>query len=144
MNFLSHTRSGTDTGSNFSNDKSTLAQVPSKMWYPDWCPFLFHSHLCSTVITSEGPSLTNSPCISLSHHSPIILLSIYLMVLSFLRQGLTVQPWLAWNSLCSPGWPQVQKSTHFCLPNAGLKICTTKPDNFLLHWSGLRLWVNQF
>lgn len=59
-------------------------------------------------------------------------------------QGFMMQPWLAWNSLCSLGWPQVQKSTHFCLPNAGLKICTTKPDNFLLHWSGLRLWVNQF
>ena len=27
----------------------------------------------------------------------------------FWRHGLTVQPWLAWNLLCRPSWPQTQK-----------------------------------
>ena len=26
----------------------------------------------------------------------------------FLRQGFSVQPWLYWNLLCRPGWPQTQ------------------------------------
>jgi hypothetical protein len=39
----------------------------------------------------------------------------------FLRQGFSVLPWLSWNSLCRPGWPQTQKSTCLCLPSAGIK-----------------------
>jgi hypothetical protein len=38
-----------------------------------------------------------------------------------LRQGFSVSPWLSWNSLCRPGWPQTQKSSCFCLPRAGIK-----------------------
>jgi hypothetical protein len=35
-----------------------------------------------------------------------------------------VQPWLSWNSLCSPGWPRTQKYTCLCLPSAGIKgVC---------------------
>jgi hypothetical protein len=34
---------------------------------------------------------------------------------------LSVLPWLSWNSLCRPGWPQTQKSTCLCLPSAGIK-----------------------
>ena len=31
--------------------------------------------------------------------------------------------WLAWNSLCRPGWPHTQRST--CLPSAGINcLCT--------------------
>jgi hypothetical protein len=39
----------------------------------------------------------------------------------FLRQGFSVSPWLSWNSLCRPGWPQTQKSACLCLPSAGIK-----------------------
>ena len=39
----------------------------------------------------------------------------------FLRRGFSVQLWLSWNSLCRPGWPQTQKSSCLCLPNAGIK-----------------------
>jgi hypothetical protein len=39
----------------------------------------------------------------------------------FLKQGFSVYPWLSWNSLCRPGWPQTQKSVCFCLPSAGIK-----------------------
>jgi hypothetical protein len=35
----------------------------------------------------------------------------------FLRQGFSVYPWLSWNSLCGPGWPQTQKSACLCLQN---------------------------
>lgn len=28
-----------------------------------------------------------------------------MLLVCFLRQGLTVYPWLAWNSLCTSGWP---------------------------------------
>jgi hypothetical protein len=37
------------------------------------------------------------------------------------RQGFSVYPWLSWNSLCRPGWPQTQKSACLCLPSAGIK-----------------------
>jgi hypothetical protein len=30
-------------------------------------------------------------------------------------------PWMSWNSLCRPGWPQTQKSACLCLPSAGIK-----------------------
>jgi hypothetical protein len=33
----------------------------------------------------------------------------------------SVYPWLSWNSLCRPGWPQTQKSVCLCLPSAGIK-----------------------
>ena len=42
-------------------------------------------------------------------------------VFCFSGQGFSVQPWLPWNSLCRPGWPQTQKSTCHCLPSAGIK-----------------------
>jgi hypothetical protein len=38
-----------------------------------------------------------------------------------LRQGFSLKPWLSWNSLCRPGWPQTQRSTCLCLPSAGIK-----------------------
>jgi hypothetical protein len=41
--------------------------------------------------------------------------------LNYVRQGFSVEPWLSWNSLCKPGWPQTQKSTCLCLPSAGIK-----------------------
>jgi hypothetical protein len=33
----------------------------------------------------------------------------------------SVSPWLSWNSLCRPGWPQTQKSACLCLPSPGIK-----------------------
>jgi hypothetical protein len=39
----------------------------------------------------------------------------------FSRQGFSVYTWLSWNSLCRPGWPRTQKSTHLCLPSTGIK-----------------------
>jgi hypothetical protein len=39
----------------------------------------------------------------------------------FSRQSFSVSPWLSWNSLCGPGWPQTQKSPCLCLPSAGIK-----------------------
>jgi hypothetical protein len=32
-----------------------------------------------------------------------------------------VYPWLSWNSLYRPGWPQTQKSTCLCLPSVWIK-----------------------
>jgi hypothetical protein len=49
----------------------------------------------------------------------------------FLRQGFSVYPWLSWNSLCRPGWPQTQKSACLCLPSAGIKgVCHHAPHGF--------------
>ena len=31
------------------------------------------------------------------------------------------QPWLSWNSLCRPRWPQTQQSACLCIPSAGIK-----------------------
>ena len=39
----------------------------------------------------------------------------------FSRQGFSVQPWLSWNSLCRPAWPQSQKSTCLCLLSSWIK-----------------------
>jgi hypothetical protein len=50
-----------------------------------------------------------------------IYLFVCLFVCLFSRQGFSVQPWLSWNSLGRPGWPQTQKSACLCLPSAGIK-----------------------
>jgi hypothetical protein len=39
----------------------------------------------------------------------------------FSRQGFLCEPWLSWNLLCSPRWPQTQISAYLCLPSAGIK-----------------------
>jgi hypothetical protein len=36
----------------------------------------------------------------------------------FSRQGVSVYPWLSWNSLYRPGWLRTQKSACLCLPSA--------------------------
>jgi hypothetical protein len=51
----------------------------------------------------------------------ILILFIYLFIFGFSRQGFSVSPWLSWNSLCRPGWPQTQKSTCLCLPSAWIE-----------------------
>ena len=38
-----------------------------------------------------------------------------MMMILFCRQGFSVQPWMSWNSLCRPDWPQTQRSSCFCL-----------------------------
>lgn len=40
------------------------------------------------------------------------------------RQSLTIEPWLAENSLYRAGWPGTQRSSYLWL--LGLKVCTTK------------------
>lgn len=44
------------------------------------------------------------------------------LVLFFLRWGLSVKPWLSWNSVCRPGWPLSQRFSSLCLPSAGIKV----------------------
>jgi fatty acid desaturase len=51
----------------------------------------------------------------------LLFVLICFVLFCFSRQGFSVQPWLSWNSLCRPGWPQTQKSACFCLPIAGIK-----------------------
>lgn len=36
-------------------------------------------------------------------------------ILSFVRQGVSVYPWLAWNFVWRAAWPQTQRSLSFCL-----------------------------
>jgi hypothetical protein len=58
----------------------------------------------------------------------------------FSRQGFSVYPWLSWNSLCRPGWPQTQKSACLCLPSTGIKgMC----HHARLH-SNLKKNINDF
>ena len=46
----------------------------------------------------------------------------FCVLLCFLRQGFSVQPWMSWNQLCRP---QTQRSACLWLPSAGgLKVCT--------------------
>ena len=62
-------------------------------------------------------------CDCWSRHS-VHIFFLLLLFLVFPRQGFSVQPWLSWNSLCRPGWPQTQKSACLCLPSAGIKgVC---------------------
>lgn len=45
------------------------------------------------------------------------------LLLFSLIQGLFMWPWLSWNPLSRPGWPQ-KKSTCLCLHSAGIKgVC---------------------
>lgn len=45
----------------------------------------------------------------------------------FLRQGLIMKSWLAWNSLWGPGWPQTHGAICLGLPSAGIKsVCRVK------------------
>ena len=46
------------------------------------------------------------------------------IVFCFLRQGFSVQPWLSWNSLWRPGWPETQRSSCLCLLSSRTKGST--------------------
>lgn len=39
----------------------------------------------------------------------------------FLREGISVQPWLLWNPLCGPGWSRTQRCTCLCFLSFGIK-----------------------
>lgn len=41
--------------------------------------------------------------------------------LFFSVRSLSVYPWLSWNSIHSPDWPSMQRSTWICLPRTGIK-----------------------
>jgi hypothetical protein len=45
----------------------------------------------------------------------------FFLFFCFSRQGFSVYPWLSWNSLCRPSWPQTQRSSCLCLPSARIK-----------------------
>ena len=45
-----------------------------------------------------------------------VLFSCFCFFFLFSRHGFSVLPWLSWNSLCRPGWPQTQRSA--CLWSA--------------------------
>ena len=40
----------------------------------------------------------------------LLLLLLLFCFFCFLRQGFFVWPWLSWNSLCRPSWPQIQEN----------------------------------
>jgi hypothetical protein len=64
------------------------------------------------------------------HH--LAYLFIYLFIFVLLRQGLSTEPWLSWNSLCSPGWPQSHRDpSASAFQMLGLKACATPPSLFL-------------
>ncbi|EGW07852.1 hypothetical protein I79_010928 [Cricetulus griseus] len=52
----------------------------------------------------------------------------------FLRQGLTIQLWLSWNSLCRKDWTGTHRnlpaSASRVLPLKGLKVCAPTPGYF--------------
>jgi hypothetical protein len=52
----------------------------------------------------RGPS----PSTLISKHK----LKVGLFLLILLRQGLTLELWLAWNLLCRPDWPQIQRDPY--------------------------------
>lgn len=53
---------------------------------------------------------------------------VYLFVYSFLRQSISVYPWLSWNLFCRPGWPQTQRSSWLFLPSVGILILVPPPS----------------
>jgi hypothetical protein len=81
------------------------------------------SFLSSTLVGL--PSLPHPTRVSLGgwsaglvFGSPVVLFCWFGLVL---RQGLTVQPWLALNALCRPGWTGTQRGACLCLLSAGIK-----------------------
>jgi hypothetical protein len=69
-----------------------------------------------------------------------------LVLLLFLRQGLTRYPWLSRNSLCRLSWPQTQRSADFFLSGARLKginmtNCCFFETAFVMVWICLAQWV---
>ena len=89
----------------------------------NWCSFLILSPIF--LNTTQGQyqyvlkQRKKTLCCPLQFQT--VLFFVLLLLLLFSRQGFSVQPWLSWNSLCRPGWPQTQKSACLCLPCAGIK-----------------------
>lgn len=50
----------------------------------------------------------------------------------FVWDGFSLQLWLCWNSPCTPGWPQSQRSACFSLWTLESKVCATIPDTTFL------------
>lgn len=61
--------------------------------------------------------------IPLSSQTPFTL--IIILFPFCLRQGFTVWPWLAWDSLCGPGHPETHRDPSAPTFSLGLKGCTT-------------------
>lgn len=92
--------------------------------------------LKSTFLPSLPPSLPPSLLPSLHFFLPSFL-SICLF-----EMGLTLQPWLSWNSLYRPGWPRSYRT----LPASDswvlvLKACATKLGHSTHWYKCLLTWV---
>lgn len=70
------------------------------------------------------------------HHAQLLFLKLFFLFLSFacfLREGLTMYPWLTWNSLCSPGWLHVHRDLSvLCLLSAGIKVAPSCLAGFFI------------
>lgn len=68
---------------------------------------------CRTHSLLSPPSWESHPGLPLAWQAlyywtdyPLYLLFLFLLLFTFLRQGLAMLLWLIWNSLFRPGWPQ--------------------------------------
>jgi hypothetical protein len=52
----------------------------------------------------------------------------YYYYYGLIMHGLTTQPVMAWNSICSPGWSQTQHPPALACGVLGLQACATSPS----------------
>lgn len=67
----------------------------------------------------------------------------FVVLFWFLRQNLTVSPWLVWNALCRTGWPQTHRSV--CLKGCSTTLVSTIRTGALGAVQGLRntAWIDK-
>ena len=71
-------------------------------------------------------------------------LPMYLFIYIYLRQYLTVWPWLAGDSLYRPGWPQPRRDyPASASPGMGFKVCAIVPSSLHI-WFWINLWSTLF
>lgn len=84
----------------------------------------------STALPSQAicyPSRQCSLLLPSNKETDVVKLAFFVQFLLFLRQCLTMQPLLAWNSLHRSGWSQIQRSVCLCFFGAAIKECCTTP-----------------
>jgi hypothetical protein len=80
---------------------------------------------------------TNIHVMRTAGHS-FLFVCFFFLFFFFFETGFLCIPWLSWNLLCRPGWPQTQKSTCLCLLSAGIKVaCATHPALLLFFSSAI-------
>lgn len=68
---------------------------------------------CTRTCTCIHGNKVHTGCV------PFYKLDLVCLALFHFQNGLSAQPWLSWNSLCKPGWPQTDKRfTCLCLSEA--------------------------